>query len=606
MQRSGRQVPIQQKNCETYLCGAFLAVSENALNCHYSCLVAARGDELQCFGSDSCNGGGTCPHVAVYLSTEAHRISTLKWVKGPEKTWMFTAHGILQRCDQCDTRHAEAETRIPYFIREDGVQEHSVLVVSCDSDCPAISLMNADLRGHKIVHRVSDQYIYLDALDSQLNSVKIHPSFVTRCFITGGCDFNPYLKHVPQCTFARVAVNHGTWLCALIEEQRVDDTSCSENMSTSVTILLICLSFYEHIKRTGGSSQKVISHPPPLPSSSDPCFIENLRLWTANYRIWQHESIFAQSLHHLLPYDDAMQYHHRRVMWISKYWACATRTSCNDESESNVNLEQYGFHSDGTPILDCAAEVKRRSLMMADDTHRCGCFKGCSRGCSCQRKGKETPCLLCGCCYARNQVDPPLRKKKPPEQCNNPFNQGDGWLSIRRNRLAHTTSPSIQPTAPQRRSVPTDLGQSTTDRNNSNQDHGSNIESRGDNYGTALHSSLEMYWNNRGSATGDDPSSSTTPVQNVNESPRDGDTHFDEIDTLRQCGNDWMVSVIDDYINIDSADDCNISEQEQHPNHFTSTTSGTSEYYNVMDNVLGDPENALSLEDLSFITNNVD
>lgn len=72
--------------------------------------------------------------------------------------------------------------------------------------------------------------------------------------------------------------------------------------------------------------------------------------------------------------------------------------------------------------------------------HRCGCFKVCSRNCSCQQKGAEIPCLLCRCCYLRNMVEPPLRLEKPPDDCRNPFNCDQHWYDLSQRRLTSTVA----------------------------------------------------------------------------------------------------------------------------------------------------------------------
>lgn len=74
---------------------------------------------------------------------------------------------------------------------------------------------------------------------------------------------------------------------------------------------------------------------------------------------------------------------------------------------------------------------------MASNLHRCGCYEGCKRGCSCQKKGNEWPCPNCGCCYERNKMEPPLRKNKPPETCQKKFNLDANWHLISTRRCPH-------------------------------------------------------------------------------------------------------------------------------------------------------------------------
>lgn len=67
---------------------------------------------------------------------------------------------------------------------------------------------------------------------------------------------------------------------------------------------------------------------------------------------------------------------------------------------------------------------------MSLDIHRCRCFKGCSRKFICQIKCIEAPCLLCGCFYSRNNVDPSLHQKNPPKHCSNLYKENGNWDSL--------------------------------------------------------------------------------------------------------------------------------------------------------------------------------
>lgn len=59
---------------DTYLCGGFMEVSDDACNYHYRSLFSVLGDELSCISSKNAD---RTPHVAVCLCTEMHRIESL-------------------------------------------------------------------------------------------------------------------------------------------------------------------------------------------------------------------------------------------------------------------------------------------------------------------------------------------------------------------------------------------------------------------------------------------------------------------------------------------------------------------------------------------------
>lgn len=140
-----------QFSVENFLCGAFLAVMESACQSPYPALSFLRAEDLPCFQDFSMD---IRPHVSIFLSKEVHRLQAETWISSTTQTWKFYCDGFLQRISDCDTSQAESKTIISFFVKMDGPPFVNVLVVSCDSDCPSITLLNADLRHHKDFHRV--------------------------------------------------------------------------------------------------------------------------------------------------------------------------------------------------------------------------------------------------------------------------------------------------------------------------------------------------------------------------------------------------------------------------------------------------------------------
>lgn len=415
--------------CDSYLCGADFVVSSGAIGSHVSTLMSLRVDSLLPKGDKFIDG-----HVAIVTGHEYQDLQSVEWIRDPRLAWTVSSSGIFERAPQYDSLHSEAETRIPYIIAENGKQPNGdcTLVISKDSDCPAITLLNNSLRHFNVVHRVADQYIYIDILHDKLEKIGLLSDLVTRAFITGGCDFVPFLKHVAQRTFAKVIVHYGKFLTSIYSLLLQDEGYQISGSTCTFTELLVCLAFLECNTLTGAHSSTSITRPPTIPDASTP--LNSLPSWIHQFRDWQHESVTATSLHHLLPFPDGMELHDARVRWVLRYWSCSTRPDCNDHTENQAPDVQHGYTSEGAPIIDDENAVDSRSQQMSRDVHRCNCFKGCRRSCPCQRKGHETACLVCGCCYKRNGMEPPLRKNMVPLDCENKYNSDEHWDKVSEGR----------------------------------------------------------------------------------------------------------------------------------------------------------------------------
>lgn len=243
-------------------------------------------------------------------TAQPHEIAALNFVFDDSYGWCFNASGQLHRDAVYDALHCEAETRITYCIHRDIVDETGscTLVVSNDSDCHAISLLNTNLRQRNIVHKVSDQYIYIDHLHDILDPIGLSAEHITRAFVIGGCDFMPFLKTISQATFAPVIIKYCDFFSTHV---RTDGAQGSPSTS-----LLVALAY--HHRYSQANSSNTIKRHPQLPAPSSPS--EQLSTWIATFRVWQNNCISAISLHDLMPYPDGMHHHHERAEWILKYW----------------------------------------------------------------------------------------------------------------------------------------------------------------------------------------------------------------------------------------------------------------------------------------------
>lgn len=78
---------------------------------------------------------------------------------------------ILVHSSECDCSHAKNETQIPYLTNLYEVYGNQTFVIGAESDCSAFSLSNENVRGLNVIHLVSDHYINVNQLYSNLGGI---------------------------------------------------------------------------------------------------------------------------------------------------------------------------------------------------------------------------------------------------------------------------------------------------------------------------------------------------------------------------------------------------------------------------------------------------
>lgn len=285
------------------------------------------------------------------------------------------------------------------------------LIVYCDSDC-AISTLNTKLRYRQIVHRVSDYYIYIDKLFNELDTLGIPSHLLTSAIATDGCDFNHFIKHIPQHFFGVVIVEHRVLLTSLLRRSMMDSPQQRSEFTPFLTSLIISLTYFEHQNRMVACSSSSITRPPKLREPEHDKIRLSCSDWVFAFRNWQNESMLTTSLHHLMLFDDGVLHQHRCKQWILKHWTCTSCSENDNQTMNSCDIHTYGYYVDGTTIYDCVDAVRFRTEAMTRVTKRCGCFKGYLRNFKCAEDG--WPCLDCGCFYKRNGTPPPLRASYHP------------------------------------------------------------------------------------------------------------------------------------------------------------------------------------------------
>lgn len=124
----------------------------------------------------------------------------------------FACTVMMEGDFQCDEilyiEHGKAGTRFIHSImstrnkvyRTGTLREFSTpvvvpgtnLIVSYDSNCPAITLLCDSLANQRVLHRMSDYFINIIALHVDSNSIHIHVWFVLRACALGCCNFSTF------------------------------------------------------------------------------------------------------------------------------------------------------------------------------------------------------------------------------------------------------------------------------------------------------------------------------------------------------------------------------------------------------------------------------
>lgn len=139
----------------------------------------------------------------------------------------------------------------------------------------------------------------------------------------------------------------------------------------------------------------------------------------------------AKSLHHLIPYDEAIMHHHKSNSWNFQYWFSSCYKVNEDSANNTKILFSYGYFRNGAFVLDEYERIKMRSAMVATDVNICRCFNGLRRACTCRQKVNAFACLLCSFSYLLEGTEPPLRNKLPPQPCLNKYNAYEYCDSIK-------------------------------------------------------------------------------------------------------------------------------------------------------------------------------
>lgn len=139
---------------------------------------------------------------------------------------------------------------------------------------------------------------------------------VKTAFITEGCDFQPFLQTVQQHYLSIALVRHQHMFNFV---QQAMDNPDFPYTTIFLSKLFICMSYYEQFRRSGWYSASSITRPHPLPNFSSLHDVRLLPILDNCFHEWKHDCLTTTSLHHLIPFNDAITHHHNRTVWALWY-----------------------------------------------------------------------------------------------------------------------------------------------------------------------------------------------------------------------------------------------------------------------------------------------
>lgn len=244
-------------------------------------------------------------------------------------------------CPEGENRHGEAETRIIFAhetitkpLREKEARRLDIdmgleydipkaLVVSNDSDCPAISACCAhQVRGQGFVHKVSNQFIYIDEFLNLLDFLDLSTDSLIVANALGGNDFCPGTEGVPQTCYLQALVKNrghaGGWkylgTCGETDDERY--------FADTEAVMLTTLAFMELRCYVSQIATYV----------TEPCFISSMRhrtrqeftalleKWIVNVRKAVFKSSGVDTAAKCLPDTESIVLQGRRAAFVVKYW----------------------------------------------------------------------------------------------------------------------------------------------------------------------------------------------------------------------------------------------------------------------------------------------
>lgn len=399
---SGLQDGSDERNLSIFLHGGSFAIYDDAMNVSIKLLGVVK-----------------CPNTSaarVLIYNKEKRKVLPQIVAGsfesgvtvyPRRTcFVIRSNMRLQICAGGSSSHGEAETRFIFAFNSISrpalrrSEESQCLILSNDSDCPAISVACSNItKGAKFVHKVSSQFIHIDKLLTLLNTLHLSSDALVGCFALGGCDFTPATAGVSQMFYVRALMQNcnllGGWK-NLGQYPLVQDGCIPSDVEA---VILTGLAFIQKYRACIPESERVPSF---LASGcSTGSLWSNIESWLVQLRkaVAKKSSLTSSSF--CLPETSDIILQGRRACFVLRYWQGSHHSTWDRDTVGGVS-EEWGYCEDEKgdcwPLFEKDIDVKARKEKMAFPFTKCGCLECKTRTCSCRKA--DLVCIpgLCGRC----------------------------------------------------------------------------------------------------------------------------------------------------------------------------------------------------------------
>lgn len=323
----------------------------------------------------------------------------------------ITASLGIYVCSFGSSSHGEGETRFIFAFRAiskpllDRQADSQCLIVSNDSDCPAISLACSEVTGgQNFVHKVSSQFIYIDHLLNLLSVLGVSPASVPGCFALGGCDFCPGTAGVSQGDYLRALLARadlmGGWQNLARKPTMEGGVVASDIEAVVLTGLAFALKYQSFVALNDQAPTFLRSRFGPH-GTLDKSLWNEIECWLVRVRksIARKPNIMSASL--CLPETDDIILQGRRASFVLWYWQGSDRKQWG-RHEIGCVQEEWGYCRDSSgdcwPLYEREESVKARKLRTAFPFTRCGCVECKTMSCSCRKAGLVCIAGLCKKC----------------------------------------------------------------------------------------------------------------------------------------------------------------------------------------------------------------
>ena len=311
-------------------------------------------------------------------------------VYGRDCCFGIDSRGIFVRFTYLDSSHCESETAVFYAMKQQFkvISQQSVaidcdiLLISKDSDCAMIALLQNHLKWKKPWHRLGDTFRNIDGLHSFQESLNLPNISLVCCYVLAGCDFTPYTRHV----------NHKAYLNALL--LNADYFKSLSDCSPTVLYEVLTALAYLHCRKTRSLDSIGKPHLRIDPMKLTTACIEETKVWNNDVRRWVDGLISTKNVTMLMPYEEAIEMQAKRVRWVLDYWRQAEEKCC-DVTTVAASDGSTGFRQNVLPSFETSEDIQKKTVIIELQTQACGCKKGCKASCGCRKI--QRVCIACHC-----------------------------------------------------------------------------------------------------------------------------------------------------------------------------------------------------------------